>query len=77
MIILTDNSNRKTILMIKAEVVEIVAGVNVAKICLGFFFCPTITKSSPSFVLGTKARPVVKGLAERQYGISLIHRVVN
>ena len=37
MIILTDNSNRKTILMIKTEVVEIVAGVNVAKISLGFF----------------------------------------
>ena len=37
MIILTDNSNRKTTLKIKTEVVEIVAGVNVAKISLGFF----------------------------------------
>ena len=37
MIIVTDNSNRKTILVIKTEVVEIVADVNVAKISLGFF----------------------------------------
>ena len=61
MIILTDNSNRKTILMIKAEVVEIVAGVNVAKICLGFFFCPTITKSSPSCVLGNESEARCQG----------------